>query len=255
MRSLSDPFCEVCSEAIVLGVYGRVSPIDSALPSSPVRLDAGVALTFSIAHPIPNPNTLQVTWTVDGVAVAGDGDCYTLPSGGLNPGVHEISAHLIDATPLVRLGRESMGGIHTWTVNVGGTATPAPAPPPKQNQHQLLRVIRDAAGFHVVDHRIIDLPLPLEPRQGSPSWQIEALGPDGQVLFGQEVEDPTLLRGEFQNDADPGQIDGYRMDGTRPTSFLLRMPLMNAHRLEIFKGPRGEIGRRTWLGGVSLSRD
>src|SRR5664279_4205370 len=90
MRSLNDAFCEVCTEAIVRGVYSQVSPIDSASPASPVQLAAGAALTCSIAHPMPNPNTLQVTWTVDGVVVAGNGDSFTLPGGGLEPGVHEI---------------------------------------------------------------------------------------------------------------------------------------------------------------------
>jgi hypothetical protein len=255
MRSLNEAYCEVCSEAIVRGVYGRVSPIDSATPPSQVLLDAGAALTCSISHPVPNPNTLQVTWTMDGAVVAGDGDCFTLPGGALSPGVHEVSVHLIDATPLVRLGRESLEGVHTWTVTVGGTAPPAPLASPKQNQHQLLRVVRDAAGFHVVERRIIDLPLPSEPKQGSITWQIEAHSPDGQVLFGQEVEDPTLLRGEFQNAANPGQIDGHRMNEDRPTSFLLRMPVMNAHRLEIFEGPRGQDGGRVRLGGVSLNTD
>ncbi|HEX7551966.1 MAG TPA: M64 family metallopeptidase [Geothrix sp.] len=253
MRSLNDAFCEVCTEAIVRGVYSQVSPIDSASPSSPVMLAAGAALTCSIAHPVPNPNTLQMTWTVDGVVVAGDGDSFTLPGGGLDPGVHEISAQLIDATPLVRLGRESLAGVQTWTVTVGGTATPAIQPAPKRDQHLLLRVTRDAAGFHVEDRQIIDLPLPLAPSQGSTTWQIEAQDPDGQVLFGQDVEDPTLLRGEFQNAANPGQIEGYRMNGGRPASFLLRMPVMNAHRLEIFAGPGGQDGLRTRLGGVALS--
>jgi hypothetical protein len=255
MRSLTSAFCEVCSEAIVHGVYDQVSPIDSASPASPVQLAAGAALTCSIAHPVPTPNTLQVTWTVDGVVVAGDGDSFTLPGGGLAPGVHDISARLADATPLVRLGRESLVGVHTWTVTVGDTAAPAIQPAPQRDQHLLLRVSRDAAGFHVADRQLIDLPLPAAPRLGSATWRVEAQDADGQVLFGQQVEDPSLLRGEFQNDADPGRIDGYRRNRSQPASFLLRMPVLKAHRLEIFAGPRGQDGRRTPIGRVSLSED
>jgi len=255
MRSLHDAFCEVCGEAIVRGVYGRVSPIDSALPASPVQVDAKSPLTLSITHPVPNPNTLQVTWTVDGVATAGDEDSLTPPTGALKPGAHEISVRLMDATPLVRTGRERLEQVHTWTVTVAGDATPAPVIVKKREEHLLLRVIRDAAGFRVVDRQIVPLPLPLEPSQGSAAWQLEALGQDGQVLHSQGIEDPNLLRGEFQNAADPRRMDGYRLNGNRATSFLFRMPVMEAHRLEIFEKRRSGDGRRLRLGGVSLKED
>ncbi|GLH74728.1 hypothetical protein GETHLI_32300 [Geothrix limicola] len=250
MRSLNDSFCDVCSEAIVRGVYGRVSPIDAATPASPVHLAAGAAQTFTLAHPTPNPGTLQVAWFVDGIAVEETGDRYDLPA--MKPGVHEVRASLSDATPLVRQGREGLVQSHTWTVTVASpdeavAAAPLAAKPAAQ--HLLLRIARDGAGFHVAERRIVDLPLPPEPLPNPAAWQVEVHGPEGQVLFSQAVEDPTLLRGEFQNAADPARIDGYRPGGERPTGFLLRMPLVEAQRLEIFSVHAG--GRRVRLGGIS----
>ena len=254
MRSLNSPFCEVCAEAIVGSVYARVSPIDSASPASPVRLDPTTLLTLSISHPVPNPNTLQVTWTVDGAAVAETGDSLTLPSGALRPGEHEIRARLFDATPLVRKGRESLGQVHAWAVTIAGGSQPAAPASARRSEHLLLRLVRYGAGLRLVDRQIVALPLPSEPSRGGPTWRIEVLGPEGQTLFGQWIEDPTLLRGEFQNLADPGRVDGYRLDRKAPASFLLRLPLVEAHRLEIYEGtPRSEGRRR--LGGISLQRD
>lgn len=254
MRALSDAFCEVCGEAIVQGVYGRVTPIDSAFPAPLVQLDPKLALTLSIHHPVPSPNTFRVAWTVDGLAAAELGDSLTLPAGTLKPGVHDISVRLCDATPLVRKGLERLEQVHAWTVTVAGEAPPAAASDSLPPEHLLLRVVRDGAGFRVADRRVVALSLPPAPSQGSPAWQVEVQGPEGQILFGQWIEDPTQLRGEFRNPEDPGRMDGYRLNGKGPTSFLLRVPVMEAHRLEIFEGSRGQYGRRH-LGGVSLQGD
>lgn len=252
MRSLHDAFCEVCGEAIVRGVYGRITPIDGALPASPVQFDGKAPLTLSITHPVPNPNTLQVTWTVDGLGVSETGDSLTLPGGALKPGVHAISVRLMDATPLVRLGRERLEQVHAWTVTVGGQGPPAAASIQPLDKHLLLRVVRDGAGFRVVERQVVALPLPPEPSQGSHAWQVQALGADGQVLLTQGIEAPDLLRGEFQNATDPDRTDGYRLKGNGPASFLLRVPMTTARRLEIFESAQGGHGRRP-LGGVSLS--
>lgn len=251
MRSLNEGFCEVCSEALVRGVYGRVRPIDAAFPASPVVLEAGATATLSLTHPVPSPNTLQVRWTVDGVTVPGSGDRLDLQAQDLKPGTHEVQAQLVDATALVRQGREALAQVHRWTVNVGGAAAPLPPQAPAvPRQHLLLRVIQDGAGFRVAARRVIDLPLPAQPAPAGGDWQVEVLGPEGQVLHRQGLEDPSQIRGEFQNPSDPRRIDGYRLSGTRPPSFLLRVPLQEAHRLEVFQGPD-----RTRLGGVDLRTD
>lgn len=253
MRSLNDGFCEVCSEALVRGIYNRVHPIDAAFPASPVQLATGAALDLSISHPMPSPNTLQVTWTLDGVALTEGGDHLILPAGTLAPGTHQIIARLTDTTPLVRQGLEGLTEAHSWTVNVGGSPSLSSQSSMQRERHQLLRVIRDRAGFRVVDRKIIDLPLPPGSIWESSPWQVDALGPDGQMLFSQGIENPTLLRGEFQGPLAPGGIDGFRWVDDRPATFLLRVPVMEVDRLEFFESPKGRP--RTRLGAIPLKSD
>lgn len=255
MRSLNDGFCEVCSEALVHGIYHRVHPIDAAFPPSPVQLAAGAALDLSITHPVPSPNTLQVAWTLDGLALEEGGDHLALPAGTLAPGTHQISARLTDATPLVRHDMERLTEAHSWTVNVGGSPSLAPQPSQQgaghqEKVHQLLRVVRDPNGFRVLDRKIVDLPLPPESRRESSAWQVDALGPDGRILFSMGIENPTLLRGEFQGPLAPEGIDGMRRVENRPTTFLLRIPLMDVDRLECFESPKGRP--RIRLGVIPL---
>lgn len=246
MRSLTDAFCEVCSEAIVNRIHDQVRLLDGASPSIP--FDSKVPLSLAVTRPVPNPDTIQVAWTVDGAAVAGDGDRLTLPAGSLAPGAHQVSAHLIDATPLVRNGTASRAWVQTWTLGSGTTAAPVP---PSQ-QHQVLRILRTSSGFEVVERRIVDLPLPPGLGPGPSTWQVEALGLDGRVQFQAGLEDPTQLRGEFQHAASPGRIQGYHLDENQPVSFLVRMPVLETRRLDIFERRREGTGKRRLLGRAVL---
>lgn len=237
MRSLTDAFCEVCSEAIVRRIYGQIRPVDAA-PASTLSADGGAVLSFSVTRPLPAPDTTQVTWTVDGVATSGTGDSLTLPAGALALGVHAISAHVVDATPLVRTGADRLASVQTWTVTTGITASVAAPPRPEPAQHLLIRVLRTPEGFREVERRIIDQPLPSAPVQGHAAWRIEALDAAGQVQFQTGIEDPALLRGEFEDAALPGRIQGYRLGADRPLSFLIRMPALENPRLAIVEPSR-----------------
>jgi len=243
MRALADPFCEVCSEAIVRGVYARMAPLDGATPAGPVQVAPGSPLTLAITRPVPNPDTFQVTWTLDGNPVTGQGDSLTLQ---LPAGTHTVSARVLDATPLVRAGQERLTQVHTWSVTVGTAVQAMTIPAPEQ--HQVVRVTRTASGFQVVDRQILDLPLPA---QTSGTWQLEALDQDGRVRFQAAVADPTELRGEFQDPDDPAKIQGHHLTDDRPVSFLVRLPVDATHRLELYAQPRG--GQRQALGGAFLT--
>jgi hypothetical protein len=172
---------------------------------------------------------MQVTWTLDGAA-AGQGDTFDVQ--GLAPGAHTVSAQVADATALVRGGREGLSHIHTWSVQVGANASDVVAEPAPQ-QHLALRVVKDATGFRVVGRRVVDGPLPREPRRGG--WTFQALGPDGEVRFSRQMEDPTELRGEFQGE---GGIKGRRLGQDRPAAFEVHMPLMDTRSLAVHDGTR-----------------
>jgi len=215
MRCLTDTFCEVCSEAIVRSIYNQVRPVDT------LTADGG-ALTLT--RPVPLPDTFQIAWTVDG-AGAGTGDRITLPAG-----THQVSARVVDATPLVRTGTDRLAVVRTWTSD--GASIQADV---RQARHRVVQVIRTPAGFQVAGETIVDLPLP--PGPDTPAWTVSAVDSEGRMLFRTGIEDPTLLRGEFQHAEASDRIQGRRLDGSRPVSFLVRMPILEADHLEVATNP------------------
>jgi hypothetical protein len=249
MRSLGDAFCEVCSEAIVRQIYAQVSPLDGATPASPVQVAAGAGLELAITRPVPVPDTFQVAWSVDGVPMPGQGDRLSLPAAALTPGVHTVRVQVQDATPLVRLGQARLAREHVWTVTAGSSNQAAAAVVQEAPQHQVLRVVPEGNGFRVVERRVVDVALPPEANGGHPRWQVEVRDAEGELTYQGGIEDPTLLRGEFQH---PAESKGIQQVRTAPGSgsFLLRLPMGPVPHLDVF---RLHGGQRTPLGQVALN--
>lgn len=215
MRCLTDTFCEVCSEAIVRSIYTQVRPVDAL---------AGDGGSLTLVRPVPIPDTFHVEWTVDGTA-AGTGDRLTLPAG-----THQVSARVVDATPLVRTGADRLAVVQTWAS--GGAARSAEVMPAR---HRVMQVIQTATGFQVAGEKIVDLPLPTGP--DAPAWTVTAVDAEGRTVFRTGIEDPTLLRGEFQHAGAPDRIQGRRLDDSRPVSFLIRIPVVEVDHLEVGTAP------------------
>jgi hypothetical protein len=248
MRSLGDAFCEVCSEAIVRQIYAQVSPLDGATPASPVQVAAGAGLELAITRPLPVPDTFQVAWSVDGVPMTGQGDRLSLPGAALPPGVHTVRVQVQDATPLVRTGQERLASEHVWTVTAGASVQAAAAVVLAPPQHQVLRVLPEGDGFRVVERRVVNVALPPEANGGHPRWQVEVRDGEGGLTYQGAIEDPTILRGEFQHATESKGIQQVRpVPG--PGSFLLRLPMGPVSRLEVF---RLNHGQRTQLGQIIL---
>lgn len=116
MRSLSRPFCPVCSEAHVLNLMDEIDIADRVFPdpalSHPVH--AG-GVDFGI-DPI-SITPLEYTWSVGGSALAGEtSSTITLTAAHLatQPGTTTLQLDVAHPTSLVR--RESIGETYTWTV-------------------------------------------------------------------------------------------------------------------------------------------
>jgi len=104
MQTLGYPFGAVNSEQFVLKIYETVSPIDQAAPTaaSPVMSET----TFTVDCRIPQPDTLQFRWRIDGVTIPGaetdnfcpaDASAYLLPNT-----VQTLTVTVTDTTDLVR---------------------------------------------------------------------------------------------------------------------------------------------------------
>ena len=131
MRTSSWPFCEVCTEALILHVYGGVSPIDTATPAQrSLMLYQGESAKLAIRRLEPVTHRLSAQWFIDGVAVAGvTGDEFNVSHANLAPGKHTIRVDVSDPTPLVRNDwLHTMTQSHDWTITINDTPPPPSAP-------------------------------------------------------------------------------------------------------------------------------
>ncbi|HUT77777.1 MAG TPA: M64 family metallopeptidase [Polyangia bacterium] len=119
MRSLGETLCPVCAEAMVLAFWSGVEPFDSFEPEEPEQAGvAGDVLEFSVEPVRPEPDTMVVRWLVDGLAIPGaQADILDLEIADLEPGVHQVTALVEDATDLVIADDEDLlTSSVTWTV-------------------------------------------------------------------------------------------------------------------------------------------
>jgi len=104
MRALGYPFCSVCDEATIKRVYTLDNVIDAAIPAEDtVWSDAsGTPVSFALTLIKPVPNTLKVSWYIDGELQSMNED--SLSVGSLAPGLstHTVEAVVRDTTGFVR---------------------------------------------------------------------------------------------------------------------------------------------------------
>lgn len=104
MRTLGVEFDPVCTEAHVQRLYTHVSPIDGTEPAEGF-VDVGPCepLTFSVTPLEPDPQTLSVTWRLDGTELPGATGWTIELDPALVPGpVSTLTADVRDETSLVR---------------------------------------------------------------------------------------------------------------------------------------------------------
>ncbi|MFO8072575.1 MAG: M64 family metallopeptidase [Polyangia bacterium] len=105
MRSLDSALCPACSEAMVLAFYGYVEPIDFFSPGDPlVEGAAGEEVELEVETVQPVPDTVTVSWSLDGEPLSGwDGEeLLSIPFECLAAGEHDVTAIAVDETELVR---------------------------------------------------------------------------------------------------------------------------------------------------------
>jgi hypothetical protein len=127
MRTLTVPYCEVCSEAIVKSIYSLVRPIESYLSTSLVdSIRDSQSIQLSVVKKNPTSNNLSVQWFVDGIQKNGaTSDILNVSGSGLGIGQHTVKVVVRDTTQFVRndpggLLRDSI----SWTVRVTDGAVP-----------------------------------------------------------------------------------------------------------------------------------
>jgi hypothetical protein len=104
MNHLEVPFCEVCAEALVSGIYSHVRPVDASSPAfGSLSVGSSAPVSFSLELVKPTADTLHIEWQTNDLPIPGaTSSSLTLNPRGLGNGVHSVTAHVADATPRVR---------------------------------------------------------------------------------------------------------------------------------------------------------
>jgi hypothetical protein len=121
MQSVGQPFCEVCSEAMVLGFYGKMRPMDSFVPANTnLTLTNSAPVTFSVTLLQPSTHNLNVQWFTNGVALPGATNSSVALSPAAFPNAtNRVSAVVSDPTPLVRNDPTGLlRQTNVWNLNV-----------------------------------------------------------------------------------------------------------------------------------------
>ena len=119
MRTLNAPFCPVCTQAIIEKMHQLVSSIDSYEPKETTLTADDHAITFKVDNVPILPNTLKVTWEVNGMA-AGDGsDDLEVNTSDFLPGINDVIVYVEDTTAMIRVDNHSaihLRSVH-WEIN------------------------------------------------------------------------------------------------------------------------------------------
>jgi MYXO-CTERM domain-containing protein len=109
-------------EAQVLAVYDYVLPIDDTSPASPVALDECQDAELTVTYPMPDPDSMVVTWRVDGQVVSTGPTTHAIRAEDLGDGSHQVSVEVQDTTALVLNDPQLLlVGEHTWEVEVSAS--------------------------------------------------------------------------------------------------------------------------------------
>ena len=117
MRYLNRNFCPVCQEAIATTILNLTSPLISWSPSENVFTNADDSIDFSVQLLEPDPNTLHLTWTLNGTAVASDTDSIRLTASQLQATNNQLLLNILDTTRYIRDAAHPQLHSHniTWT--------------------------------------------------------------------------------------------------------------------------------------------
>jgi hypothetical protein len=121
MRQLNGQFCAVCRETTIDHIYTLVTPIDSYLPTENTVDFVGDDLNFLINLILPEPNTLEIEWFIDGVSFATGVDNITLTNTEITDETHIISVNVEDTTTLSRTYTFANGYLFSLSWNIDNT--------------------------------------------------------------------------------------------------------------------------------------
>ncbi len=128
MKAITDPgfpFGPVNTEAIVLGIYRYVSPIDtfSPLNDKTLTFTKGESQLFKISMPTPTSHSLQSEWYINGI-MQNEGLEFLLDTTKLGVGLQTVEIKARDPTEFIRNDPENLSLERiVWKIDVMPTLT------------------------------------------------------------------------------------------------------------------------------------
>jgi len=104
MRTLGEPFCEVCQEHHIRALYNRVSPLADYEPTQQeIFVNSGEARVLQVMPMQPSDHALRVEWLIDGTPIA-EAKMPTLrvTAAAFGSGTMTFTARVTDDTGIVR---------------------------------------------------------------------------------------------------------------------------------------------------------
>lgn len=123
MRQLKNPFCNVCTEALVERIHSLTKPIVAHSPTTAnTVLSTERYLPFRLTQLMrPTPNTLKINWSLDGTPVAANTEEYILDQLPLSVGLHTLALTLLDTTELTKDALHPTSHLSTLTWEIQRT--------------------------------------------------------------------------------------------------------------------------------------
>ncbi len=118
MRYLGSTYCAVCKEGIIERIHSLISPLVSYNPTSTSLDHMEYPITFNLNLIEPEPNTLQIKWTLNNSLFELDTDLVEIDSDDLVSDSNTLSATIEDTTNLLRVDghRQIHLAVVTWNI-------------------------------------------------------------------------------------------------------------------------------------------
>ncbi|MBP6184299.1 MAG: T9SS type A sorting domain-containing protein [Saprospiraceae bacterium] len=212
MRTLGPPYCPVCAQGIIETIHDLSNPILQFTPSDLNLSSSEQYLDFTLTQLItPSPNTLSISWQLDGADLGIDSTFYQLDQFALPDGMHTLIASVVDTTSLVRVDNHSDVHINFVSWEIEKTTTSLVLKP-SASRHRITLYPNPTKGLL---HVGIDL-------ESTSRIIIELLTLDGFVIL------PL-----YEGTTDPGNFEKIMdMSNVQPGAYLVRFTVGNYVRSE-----------------------
>lgn len=120
MRFLNQPFCSVCTETIIEKIHSLANPVAAYTPAALTVNSPEQVITFRLSELMkPTPNTLKITWRLNGNAIATNRDSVQIDQSSLPNGNSSLVVSVVDTNTLLRVNNHSTLHLSTvtWTIN------------------------------------------------------------------------------------------------------------------------------------------